>query len=158
MGSGSFSSAAQSSSTPPPPASARASRQVHACDHCLRSPDAPAQSLDDGAKSEFFPFAPDASGSLDMSFNTSFAGLSSLARHQAPGGVAEGVLKKWGAAADIAEAERLVGAWNLHVTCTNSLTAICPTRTHLLSLVVSSAAPFMQEFEAMERLAVCVHR
>jgi hypothetical protein len=62
--------------------------------------------LDDGAKSEFFPFAPDASGSLDMSFNTSFAGLM---QHHRQGAEPEGVLKKWGAAADIAEAERLVG-------------------------------------------------
>ena len=56
------------------------------------------QSLDHGASSVFYPFNGDATGSLDASMMTgSFAVFGS-----------EGVLEKWSAAAEMADAERLV--------------------------------------------------
>ena len=48
----------------------------------------------------FYPFNPDATTSMDLSMNGSFLALG------LPGD--NGVLKKWSAAAELAEAERLV--------------------------------------------------
>ena len=77
-------------------------RYVCACTvaHCLTMRVVQSDQLDAGVEPVFYPFNPDATTSMDLSMNGSFLALG------LPGD--NGVLKKWSAAAELAEAERLV--------------------------------------------------